>query len=96
MIPVIRPSGPAGDLSPEAMTARTLPPVPPAEAPKSEFLARSEVAGLFGVSVSTVTRWARAGLLEAVRTPGGQFRFRAEAMRRAARAGASDDPTRRD
>ncbi len=33
------------------------------------FLSRSEVAGLFGVSLSTVTRWARTGLLPAVRSP---------------------------
>ncbi len=70
--------------------------VPPSRAPESELVSRSEVARLFGVSVSTVTRWARQGLLEAIRTPGGQFRFRADAMRRAARAAAPDDLTRLD
>ena len=33
------------------------------------------MAKLFGVSVSTVTRWAREHLLKAVRTPGGHYRF---------------------
>ena len=96
MIPVITPAGPGGDVSLEAMSAQTGRRAPPSRAPRSEFLSRSDVADLFGVSVSTVTRWARQGLLEAIRTPGGQFRFRAEAMRRAARAGTPDDLTRLD
>jgi len=61
-----------------------------------EFLSRGEVAKLFGVSVSTVTRWARTGLLKAVRTPGGHYRFRAEETRRAARSAAPDDAARLD
>jgi excisionase family DNA binding protein len=55
------------------------------------FLSRGQVARLFGVSVSTVTRWARVGLLPAVRTPGGHYRFPAEETRRAAgRAGVGN------
>jgi excisionase family DNA binding protein len=50
----------------------------------TEFLSRGQVARLFGVSVSTVTRWARVGLLKAVRTPGGHYRFPARETRRAA------------
>lgn len=61
-----------------------------------EFVSRGEVARLFGVSASTVTRWARTGLLKAVRTPGGHYRFRADDMRRAAGAGAPDDLVRLD
>ena len=61
-----------------------------------EFLSRGEVARLFGVSVSTVTRWARTGLLKAVRTPGGHYRFRADEMRRATRTVAPDDFLRLD
>jgi len=45
------------------------------DARNSGFLSRSDVAALFGVSPSTVTRWARKGLLKAVRTPGGHYRF---------------------
>jgi excisionase family DNA binding protein len=43
-----------------------------------DFLSRGEVARLFGVSPSTVTRWARSGLVASVRTPGGHYRFRAQ------------------
>ena len=53
-----------------------------------EFLSRGDVARLFGVSLSTVTRWARTGLLPTVRTPGGHYRYPAEEMRRAARSGS--------
>ena len=48
-----------------------------------EFLSRGEVARLFGVSPSTVTRWARAGLVASVRTPGGHYRYRAQDALRA-------------
>jgi len=66
---------------------------PPVE---REFLSRGEVARLFGVSVSTVTRWARTGLLKAVRTPGGHYRFRADDMRRAIHQGSPDALIRLD
>ena len=36
----------------------------------------SEVASLFGVDPRTVTRWATAGRLTPVRTPGGHRRYR--------------------
>ncbi len=36
-----------------------------------------QVAALFNVNPKTVTRWAGAGLLGSVRTPGGHRRFRA-------------------
>ena len=55
------------------------------------FLSRHEVSELFGVSVSTVTRWARQGLLKTLRTPGGHYRFPADETRRAAKAGISED-----
>lgn len=61
-----------------------------------DFISRGEVAKLFGVSVSTVTRWARMGLLPAVRTPGGHYRFRAEDMRRAAHSGSPAELLRLD
>ena len=64
--------------------------------PAPEFLSRGEVARLFGVSASTVTRWARTGLLKAVRTPGGHYRFRAEETRRAAQSGPPDELVRLD
>jgi excisionase family DNA binding protein len=55
------------------------------------YFGRVEVSRLFGVSVSTVTRWARLGLLKAVRTPGGHYRFPAdETLRAVERAGAGE------
>ena len=95
MIPVIAESAGAGDRPTEPMNARNRPPLPPTPA-APELLSRAEVARLFGVSVSTVSRWARQGLLKAVRTPGGHYRFRADEMRRAVRAGSPDELTRLD
>ncbi len=60
------------------------------------YLTRAEVSRLFGVSASTVTRWARLGLLKAVRTPGGHYRFPAEETRRAFARAGSGEPTRLD
>ena len=42
----------------------------------SELLTPGEVAALFRVSAKTVTRWARAGKISAVRTLGGHRRYR--------------------
>ena len=61
-----------------------------------EFLSRGEAAKLFGVSASTVTRWARLGLLRALRTPGGHYRFPAEETRRAAQRSTADELVRLD
>lgn len=43
---------------------------------REELLTPSEVASLFRVNPKTVTRWARAGKLNAIRTLGGHRRFR--------------------
>ncbi len=40
-----------------------------------ELLTPQEVATLFGVDPKTVTRWARAGRLNAIRTLGGHRRY---------------------
>ena len=61
-----------------------------------DYLSRSEVARLFGVSASSVTRWARTGLIRAIRTPGGHYRFPAEETRRSAARFASGGLTRPD
>jgi excisionase family DNA binding protein len=45
------------------------------------LLTPGEVATLFRVNPKTVTRWARAGKLTAIRTLGGHRRFRASEIR---------------
>ena len=45
------------------------------------LLTPSEVAAMFRVNPKTVTRWARAGKISAIRTLGGHRRFRASENR---------------
>ncbi len=47
-----------------------------------KLLTPSEVADLFKVNPKTVTRWARAGKITAIRTLGGHRRFHADEIRR--------------
>lgn len=44
------------------------------------LLTPGEVADLFRVDPKTVTRWAAAGRITSVRTPGGHRRFRKSAV----------------
>ena len=46
------------------------------------LLTPAEVAAMFGVDPKTVTRWARTGLLNPVRTLGGHRRYPAEQVRK--------------
>ena len=46
-----------------------------------ELMTPGEVARLFGVDPKTVTRWAAAGKLKALRTLGGHRRYRAREVR---------------
>ena len=39
------------------------------------LMTSSEVAKLLKVDVKTVSRWAHAGLLRSIKTPGGQNRY---------------------
>ncbi len=48
--------------------------------PSNRLLTRAEVAEIFQVSPSTVTRWAEAGKLPVVKTLGGHRRYEAEAV----------------
>ncbi|WP_433364192.1 BldC family transcriptional regulator [Streptosporangium sp. CA-115845] len=41
-----------------------------------KLLTPGEVARLFRVDPKTVTRWAQAGRIDSIRTPGGHRRFR--------------------
>jgi excisionase family DNA binding protein len=47
----------------------------------------AEVATAFRVDPKTVTRWAKAGKLSSVRTPGGHRRYREAEVRGLLRAG---------
>ncbi len=50
--------------------------------PESEpLLTPAEVATMFRVDPKTVTRWSRAGKLNAIRTLGGHRRFRESEVR---------------
>lgn len=62
-----------GTLEGETVFAHELPPDP--------LLTPSEVAHLFRVDPKTVTRWAQAGKLTAVRTLGGHRRYREAEVR---------------
>ncbi len=59
--------------------------------PEAErLLTPAEVAALFRVDPKTVTRWAKAGKLSAIRTLGGPRRYReAEIMRLLAQSGGA-------
>jgi excisionase family DNA binding protein len=48
---------------------------------KDRLLTPGEVAGLFRVDPKTVTRWAAAGRIGSIRTPGGHRRFRESEVR---------------
>ncbi|GLZ76896.1 hypothetical protein Afil01_17030 [Actinorhabdospora filicis] len=43
---------------------------------EDRLLTPGEVAALFRVDPKTVTRWAAAGRISSIRTPGGHRRFR--------------------
>jgi excisionase family DNA binding protein len=45
------------------------------------FLTPGEVAEIFRVDPKTVTRWAAAGKISAIKTPGGHRRFRESEVR---------------
>lgn len=49
---------------------------------EDEYLTRSDVARLLGVSPNTVTRWAREGRLPSHLTLGGHHRFERSAIER--------------
>jgi excisionase family DNA binding protein len=49
--------------------------------PAERLLTTGEVAALFRVDPKTVTRWASAGRIGSIRTPGGSRRFRETEIR---------------
>jgi excisionase family DNA binding protein len=54
---------------------------PGADEHADDLLTSAEVASLFGVDRRTVVLWAKRGRIPALRTPGGQHRFRADDIR---------------
>ncbi len=48
---------------------------------RDRLLTPGEVAALFRVDPKTVTRWAAAGRMSSIRTPGGHRRFRESEVR---------------
>ncbi len=59
----------------ESITSRTEKASRPT-VPRDRLLTPGEVATLFRVDPKTVTRWAAAGRIGSIRTPGGHRRFR--------------------
>lgn len=57
------------------MSAHTAIPTIRREAARGALLTPSEVASMFRVDPKTVTRWAKAGKLSAIRTLGGHRRY---------------------
>jgi excisionase family DNA binding protein len=49
----------------------------PAVSDSNRLLTPAEVAAMFRVDPKTVTRWAKAGKLESIRTLGGHRRYKA-------------------
>jgi excisionase family DNA binding protein len=63
----------------------------PSRAPQRDrLLTPGEVATLFRVDPKTVTRWASAGRIGSIRTPGGHRRFRESEVRALLRGETAD------
>jgi excisionase family DNA binding protein len=62
---------------------------------RGRLLTPGEVATLFRVDPKTVTRWAAAGRISSIRTPGGHRRFRESEVRALLEGGrtTADIPT---
>lgn len=54
--------------------------------PSERLMTPGEVAELFRVDPKTVTRWAAAGRINSIRTPGGHRRFRESEVQRLLRS----------
>ena len=61
-----------------------------AQSGRDRLLTPGEVAALFRVDPKTVTRWAAAGRIGSIRTPGGHRRFRESEVRALLAGGVPD------
>jgi excisionase family DNA binding protein len=59
---------------------------------RDRLLTPGEVAALFRVDPKTVTRWAAAGRIGSIRTPGGHRRFRESEVRALLRGEFGGEP----
>lgn len=50
------------------------------EKPEKDWITSGEVARALDMTDAAIRRWAREGLIDAIKTPGGQYRFRREAV----------------
>jgi excisionase family DNA binding protein len=50
------------------------------ERPEKSWVTSGEVARALNMTDAAIRRWAREGLIDAIKTPGGQYRFRREAL----------------
>jgi excisionase family DNA binding protein len=64
------------------------------EIDERQYLSRSEVAEMFQVSPSTVTRWADEGKLPCVKTLGGHRRYEVKTIMKLARQTAREETSR--
>lgn len=60
--------------------------MPGEDSADDRLLTPSEVAEMFRVNPKTVTRWARTGRLQAIKTIGGHRRYRLSEVRKAVEA----------
>jgi excisionase family DNA binding protein len=67
-----------------------------AGAENDRLLTSPEVGALFRVDSKTVTRWAKAGRISSIRTPGGHRRYRESEIRALLNGGGSDGQPHED
>lgn len=63
--------------------------------PPKVWVTSGEVARALNMTDAAIRRWAREGLLEAIKTPGGQYRFRRQLLAKLQQRHRPDGPTRR-
>ncbi len=59
---------------------------------EDRLMTPAEVGALFRVDPKTVTRWAQAGKIGRIRTPGGHSRYRESEVRALLEGDPPDDP----